>query len=185
MNENFEKTLRELDIPASLHERCAMGARSAARAQRTARLRQLTAAAAATVCVLALSMPSIADSLRGFFSDIVRYDGAITGTAYAPGGDEILVSVSDGALEITFGMPDEIPFRLLEGLAVDAHILAADGSEILFTGEAEITDGTTSLILPALPAGTYTLTVDSLKGLSKADAPLEIRGTWHIEFSVH
>jgi len=48
MNENFEKTLRELDIPASLHERCAMGARSAARAQRTVRLRQLTVAAAAS-----------------------------------------------------------------------------------------------------------------------------------------
>jgi len=182
MNENFEKTLRELDIPASLHERCAMGARSAARAQRTVRLRQLTVAAAATVCVLALSMPSIADSLRGFFSDIIRWDGAIIGTAYTPGEDEILLSVSDGALEITFVMPDEIPFRLLEGLAVDAHILAADGSETLFTGEAEITDGVASLILPALPAGTCTLTVDSMKGLSKADAPLLLKGAWTVDF---
>lgn len=184
MKQTFDNELHRIEIPTSLHDRCAEGVRRAAHERRSIQLKRMTAVAAAAVCVLTLSLPSIADGIRGFFSDIIRYDGAITGTAYTPGEEEILLNVADGALEITFRFPEEIPFRLLERLAVDARILASDGSEALLTGEAEIVGGTAKLPLPALPGGSYTLTIDSLKGLSKADAPLEIRKAWNMAFNI-
>ena len=184
MKQTLDNELHSIEIPASLHDRCAQGVRMAAQTHRRIHMKRLTAVAAAAVCVLTLSLPSIADGIRGFFSDIIRWDGAITGTAYTPGEDEILLSVSDGTLEIAFGLPEEIPFRLLEHLRIDACILSSDGSETLFTGEAEIIGGTAKFPLPNLPDGSYTLTVDSLKGLSKADAPLEIRKVWNVTFDI-
>jgi len=214
MKEMIERELERIEIPPTLHARCAAGARRAKQQYLHGRIKRLTAVAAALMCVLTLSHPSVAAQVRGFFEDIIRWDGAVTGTAYTPGAGELALRVPDGGsvLEITFAPAEDLPsgeitplaagtqilpygksehiasgvrilpFSEIERLAVGARILCADGSVILFSGEADYAGGTASLALPDLPAGECTLVIESLEGLSKADAPLEIRGEWEIGF---
>lgn len=215
MKEMIERELGRIEIPAELHERCAVGAHRAKREQSGEKLRRMTAVAAVLVCVMTLSHPTVADGIRGFFEDITGPGGAVTGTAYTPGVGELRLRVPEGGkfLEILFAHQGEtpsgeaeplaagaqilpygksghiaagvrmLPFDEIERFAVEARILCGDGAETAVTGEAEIVGGTACLLLPHLPAGEYTLIIDSLAGLSKAEAPLEIRGEWEIEFT--
>ena len=54
--------------------------------------RTMAIAAVLTLCLVIVCMSPLASSIRGFFRDIVLFDGAITGTQYENATNEIIVN---------------------------------------------------------------------------------------------
>ncbi len=166
--------------------------------------RTMAIAAALALCLVIVCMTPLASSIRGFFSDIVRFDGAITGTRYENATNEIIVNAMELTtdngndiipLELTFENPNEAPFAYIQEIAVaDYMIIDETTGEILklecypeYSGKGIIKDGhalvNLSLNDTKIKSGEeYTIIIEKMYGLSKADAPLHITGTWKCNF---
>ncbi len=215
MNEPLERQLNQIEPPAQLHARCMQGIRRAGQEMedntmtknntRTLRFpalrRVLTVAAAVAVCAAVLGGTALADSLRGWFADVTRWDGAVTGTEYHTAADEVAMEVTEAAVQgetlrltvaVSFRDASAAPFGFLDALALSEYTLTdAAGTPVQATAQADaapVQDGgaVLTLCLPKadLPAGQYTLTVTQLSGTAKAEQPLPILGSWSCAFSI-
>ncbi len=81
--------------------------------------RTVVIAAVLALCIITFTITPLANPIKGFFKDIIRFDGAITGTQYENATNEIKVDVleltteNDNViipLELTFENPTEAPF---------------------------------------------------------------------------
>ena len=166
--------------------------------------RTLAIAAVLALCLVVVCMTPLASSIKGFFSDIVRFDGAITGTQYENATNDIKVDVLEVTsengnviipLELSFENPTEAPFPYIQEVAVSEYkIVDSNNKEIIKTklsaeegDKGTIADGKVlvnlSLNDAKLKSGEeYTIVIDKMYGLSKADAPLHITGTWECNF---
>ena len=166
--------------------------------------RTLAIAAVLALCLVTVCMTPLANSIKGFFSDIVRFDGAITGTQYENATNDIKVDVLDVTsengnviipLELSFENPTGAPFPYIQEVAVSEYkILNNNNKEIIKTklsaedgDKGTVSDGKVlvnlSLNDSKLKSGEeYTIVIDKMYGLSKADAPLHITGTWECNF---
>ena len=161
-------------------------------------------AAVLALCIMTVTLTPIANSIKGFFKDIVRFDGAITGTEYTNATNDIKIdtleiNTENGQLilplDITFENKTEAPFPYIQEIAVSEYkILDANNKEIAEKKNAveESVKGTVSdgKVLVYVPLDenlkeneTYFIQIDKMYGLSKADAPLHITGTWKCEFT--
>ena len=166
--------------------------------------RTLALVAVLALCIITFTITPLANSIKGFFSDIVRFDGAITGTKYENATNNIKVDVSQTTsengnliipLELTFKHPKDAPFPYIQEIAVSEYkILDSNNKEIIKTKvSAEDGDKGTvsagkvlvnlSLNDAKLKSGEeYTIVIEKMYGLSKADAPLHITGRWECKF---
>ena len=166
--------------------------------------RTLAIAAVLALCIITVTMTPLANSIKGFFSDIVRFDGAITGTKYENATNEIIVNAMELTtdngndiipLELAFEKPNEAPFAYIQEIAVSDYMLLDETTgEILklecypeYSGKGTINDGKAVVNLSIddakLKSGEeYTIVIEKMFGLSKADAPLHITGTWKCNF---
>ena len=166
--------------------------------------RTLAIAAVLALCLITVCMTPLANSIKGFFSDIVRFDGAITGTQYENATNDIKIDVLEVTsengnviipLELSFENPSEAPFPYIQEVAVSEYkIVDSNNKEIIKTklsaeegDKGTIADGKVlvnlSLNDAKLKSGEeYTIVIDKMYGLSKADAPLHITGTWECNF---
>ena len=166
--------------------------------------RTLAIAAVLALCLITVCMTPLANSIKGFFSDIVRFDGAITGTQYENATNDIKIDVLEVTsengnviipLELSFENPLEAPFPYIQKVAVSEYkIVDSNNKEIIKTklsaeegDKGTIADGKVlvnlSLNDAKLKSGEeYTIVIDKMYGLSKADAPLHITGTWECNF---
>ena len=166
--------------------------------------RTLAIAAVLALCLVTVCMTPLANSIRGFFSDIIRFDGAITGTQYENATNDIKIDVLEVTsengnviipLELSFENPSEAPFPYIQEVAVSEYkIVDSNNKEIIKTklsaeegDKGTIADGKVlvnlSLNDAKLKSGEeYTIVIDKMYGLSKADAPLHITGTWECNF---
>lgn len=145
------------------------------------------------LCVTGVSVMAATGQLKGFFKDVKDWRGAVVGTAYEQATDELEVTVEDVSEDITIFVtmvnPDKAPYFTFQEMGVEAYeILDATGNVVLkgeATAMAEITDGKTTIIVPAkeLGAGAYKLVIHSFVGGSKAEQPLPMSGNWECEFS--
>ena len=98
-------------------------------------------------------------------------------------------------VELTFENPTEAPFPYIQEVAISEYkILDSNNKEIIKTklsaedGEkGSVTDGKVLVNLSMddtiFDSGEeYTIVIDKMYGLSKADAPLHITGTWKCNF---
>ena len=167
--------------------------------------RTLAIAAVLALCLVTVCMTPLANSIRGFFSDIIRFDGAITGTQYENATNDIKVDVLEVTsengnviipLELSFENPTEAPFPYIQEVAVSEYkIVDSNNKEIIKTkvsaedGEkGTINNGKVlvnlSLNDTKLKSGEeYTIVIEKMYGLAKADAPLHITGTWKCNFT--
>ncbi len=205
----IEEKLDAIEIPENLHERCVAGAMKAKSEmeERTMNKNQIkktvAAAAVALVCVFAVGSTTFADSIKGMFKDIVRFDGAVTGSEYVSATDEVGITAGEvtviGAevlvpVEITILNPETVPFSEIEWVEVDAfEVLNADGDIAVSEEDANVVGsvngGAVNLLLRVeagkLVAGeNYTLVIESFEGCKKADAPLPVKGEWECTFEV-
>lgn len=166
--------------------------------------RTMAIAAVLALCLVVVCMTPLASSIKGFFSDIVRFDGAITGTNYENATNDIKVDVleltsENGNLNIPLGLtiqnPTEAPFPYIQEIAVSEYkILDNNNKEIVKTklsaedgDKGIISDGKVLIILSLdskkIKSGEeYTIVIEKMYGLAKADAPLHITGTWKCNF---
>ena len=166
--------------------------------------RTLAIVAVLALCIITVTMTPLANSIKGFFSDIVRFDGAITGTKYENATNDIKVDVLELTLEnenviipldLTFENPTEAPFPYIQEIAVSEYkILDSNNKEIIKTklsaedgDKGTVSDGKVlvnlSLNDAKLKSGEeYTIIIEKMYGLAKADAPLHITGTWKCNF---
>lgn len=168
--------------------------------------RRVAAAAAVLVCVAAVGIctPSAANSIKGFFRDIVRWDGAVTGEEYEHASNEVTVDVSMAVMEngklvlpveITFLDMDAAPFRIVEEVALgDYQIIDASGKEVFAASGQQGVSGVMRngkavckqpLGMEGLSEGEeYTLAVRSVYGICKAEQPLQLKGHWECRFVI-
>ena len=165
--------------------------------------RTLALVAVLALCIITVTMTPLANSIKGFFSDIVRFDGAVTGIKYENATNDIKIDVLELTSEngnviipLIFENPTEAPFSYIQELAVSEYkILDSNNKEIIKTKvSAEDGDKGTvsagkvlvnlSLNDAKLKSGEqYTIVIEKMYGLSKADAPLHITGTWKCSFT--
>lgn len=172
-----------------------------------------TVAVAATVllCVgsACFCIPSAAVSIEGFYEDIVQWwDGAIVGTEYQNATQEIQIEASSAVVDeegklvipltITFSeMGEKEPYIYLADGEIalgDYQIVDGSGTELYSAlGQQEavgvLEDGTAVFMQPVgmetLAKGAhYTLVIDSIYGLQKAEQPLKMNGHWECAFTV-
>ena len=152
----------------------------------------MTAVAALAIC-LCLAVGTFAAS-KGFFKDIVRPDGAVTGTEYLRLTEELIITVeyiSDKVnVEIHAKDNDIVPFSEIEQLSLDVYTITDENGKVIFKGAktdwSDFTDGVAEIQLNAnkLDTGKYTLSITRLSDGKKRDSPLVIKGEWKCEFTV-
>ena len=204
LRKHAETTKSVMQAPFALNEEIKnMEARTMSKPKFTIK-RTMAIAAVLALCLVVICMTPLASSIKGFFSDIVRFDGAITGTKYENATNDIKVDVleltsENGNLNIPLGLtiqnPTEAPFPYIQEIAVSEYkILDNNNKEIVKTklsaedgDKGIISDGKVLIILSLdskkIKSGEeYTIVIEKMYGLAKADAPLHITGTWKCNF---
>jgi len=205
MNEPITSKLHEIPIPANLHDRCEAGIDRAAHEKKghitMLKFRKSTVAAAValvlTAGLLTAGGITYADSIRGAFSDVTRFDGAVVGTEYHNATEEIEVTAeSDGEIVIVnarFLYPADAPYAFISELSLrNVTLTDSSGTKLMTVAETEITPIENGSVSVAIPMGTvslspdaeYTLTFDTAVGHEKADQPLPMSGNWRCSFAV-
>ncbi len=166
--------------------------------------RTLAIAAVLALCIVTVCMTPLASSIRGFFSDIVRFDGAITGTQYENATNDIKVDVLELTtengnviipVELTFKNPTEAPFPYIREVAISEYKILDSGNKGIIKTKLSAEDGDKGAVTDGkvlvnlslndakLKSGEeYTIVIEKMYGLSKADTPLHITGTWKCNF---
>jgi len=152
------------------------------------------AALALCLCVTGVSALAATGKLEGFFKDITRWDGAVTGTTYEQATDEVeiaIAEVSDGLkVKITLLEAQKIPYSTFETLGIHNYQILDKTDKAVIKGAetaaVAINNGQVqlSVSLEEIPAGEYKLVVTELVGGSKADQPLVVSGTWECGFEI-
>ncbi len=192
--EELKASVEGITLSEAARARIVRGCRAArTAAHRGSRTRRRRLAAVAVAAALCLGLAAAAYGL-GRFRDVTRWDGAVVGTEYVPAAEELDVCVlpAEGGIEVIAVMtsPEAFPWRGLESLGLGAYRLLDGAGETLAAGEgadpAAIADGEAQVFLPVetLPAGDYTLVIDSFVGSAKGDQPLPLLGPWTCPFTV-
>lgn len=208
MKEIMEEKLSEIQIPKSLHERCAMGTKKAKQEMEEKKMKNhwkkgAAVAAVMVLCLFTMGNSAVADTVKGFFRDIKGWNGAVTGTEYITAEDEVTIEVKEVTadeknvflkVELAFLKKEEIPFCYAEFVSINKYeILDENGTVMIQKENAEetyiINDGTALLTLSVekeklVEGNTYVLEVEEFETLKKADAPLHVKGSWECEFKL-
>lgn len=205
MNEHIASTMNEIPIPTNLHDRCELGIDRAKREEKgqitMLKFRKSTVAAAValvlTFGLLTVGAVTYADSIRGSFADVFRFDGAVIGTEYHDATEEIEVTaetVGDTVIvNARFLYPADAPYAFISQLSLkNVTLTDSSGAKLLTVGETEITpinNGSVSITIPMgtvtlSPDEAYTLTFDTAVGHAKAEQPLPMSGNWSCSFAV-
>ena len=199
MNEHLTSQLNEIPIPTNLHERCEAGIRRAEHEQKglitMLKFHKSTVAAAValvlTAGLLTAGGITYAVSIRGSFSDVVRFDGAVVGTEYHDATEEIEVTAEAVGDTITvnarFLYPADAPYAFITELSLkNVTLTDSSGAKLLSVEETEIVPIENGSVSVAIPMGTvtlsadteYSLTFDTAVGHTKAEQPLPMSGNW-------
>ena len=204
LRKHAETTKSVMQPPFDLKEEIKNMEESTMSKPKTTTKRTLAIAAVLALCLVTVCMTPLANSIRGFFSDIIRFDGAITGTQYENATNDIKVDVLDVTsengnviipLELSFENPTEAPFPYIQEVAVSEYKIVDSNNKDIIKTKVSAEDGekgtinngkvlvNLSLNDAKLKSGKeYTIVIEKMYGLSKADAPLHITGTWKCSF---
>lgn len=200
--ENLRKAVNKIELPKEMQKRIIRNCQTKKEENTMQKYKSTKllkkpmiaiAAIALCLCLTSITVMAATGKLQGYFKDITRWDGAVTGTTYEQATDEInlnTVSVSD-KLTITaeFVNPTTAPYAFLDTLGVESYkIIDANGTVLMdgkVTEPADIIGGKVTIAIPvdALATGNYKLVVTKFVGSAKADQPLVITGHWECEFS--
>lgn len=153
----------------------------------------LATAAAVALCLCIGGVTAIAATGKGFFKDVTRWDGAITGTAYEQATEEISIAVTEVTDTLTVVAtvvdPTIVPYMTFDEMRIGSYkILDSVGTVVIegaFSEMLQYENGQIAVLIPLenLENGTYKLVIDSFVGGSKADQPLVVSGNWECEFT--
>lgn len=155
----------------------------------------MVTAASLVMCLFLTGVTALAvtGKLEGFFKDVIRWDGAVTGTTYEDATDEICIHVYseiDDQLTVVVELVDSmmIPYSALEQMGMLSYEIIDKSGKIVHKGKEkelfDISEGSISMniSLMDIPEGNYKLKISEIVGSKKADQPLSIHGNWECEF---
>ena len=153
----------------------------------------LATAAAIALCLCIGGVTAIAATGKGFFKDVTRWDGAVTGTVYEQATEEIKISVTEATDSLTVVAtvvdPTMVPYMTFDEMRIGSYKIVDSLGNVVIEGVSnemlpyENGQITVSIPLENLESGTYKLIVDTFVGGSKADQPLTVSGNWECEFT--
>lgn len=153
----------------------------------------LEIAAAIALCICVGGVTVLATTGKGFFKDIIGWDGAIIGTAYEQATDEIEITVLDVTDSLTVVAtvvnPNTVPYMTFDEMRIGSYKIVDSLGNVVVEGALnemlpyENGQITVTIPLESLESGNYKLIVDSFVGVSKADQPLVMSGNWECEFT--
>jgi len=153
----------------------------------------LATAAALVLCICVGGVTVLATTGKGFFKDIMGWDGAIIGTAYEQATDEIEITVLDVTDSLTVVAtvvnPTMVPYRTFDEMRIGSYKIVDSLGNVVVEGVSNemlpYENGQIIVTIPLenLESGNYRLIVDSFVGGSKADQPLVMSGNWECEFT--
>lgn len=195
------KKICEIEMPKEMRKRIIGNCKKQMEEERMSRTqknkkpmfqRPLTVVASVALCVCVVGVTALAASekLQGFFKDVKRWDGAVTGTTYENATEEIKVEVAVEGETIEVYVeaqdPTKAPYGFFDILEIGTYeIVDNQGNIVDISAEpAQWDAGKATIEMSAedLPAGSYTLIIHEFVGSAKADQPLPIRGNWVCEF---
>lgn len=197
----FAEEVKKIEMPAEMQERIRnkcyekMEEENMKKSRKNIFQKPMVAVAALALCLCVTGVSALAATgkLEGFFKDITRWDGAVTGTTYEQATDEVEIVIGDvtDSLEVnlTFLKAKQPPYSEFETLGINNYqILDKTGKAMIKgaeTAAVAINNGQVqlSVFLEEVPAGEYKLVVTELVGGSKADQPLVVKGTWECGFT--
>ena len=203
MNEHIRQELTQIPIPHNLHSQCCKGM-DKADAEQKGHITMLKShkKAVAAVAALVLTVGILgggavfADSIRGFFSDVTRFDGAVVGTEYHNATEEIAVTASadDHSIIVNaqFLYPKDAPYAFISEISLEKITLTDGSGSILMQFEessaTSISNGEAQVSIPldgrTLDANEeYILYFDTVVGHAKAEQPLPMSGNWRCSFT--
>lgn len=150
--------------------------------------------ASLTICVCLAGVTSLAATgkLEGFFKDIVRFDGAVTGTSYEQATEEVELKIVDVTeeltVEVTMINPQVAPYSTFEVFGIENYKIVDMNDNVIMEGTTtemtEVVNGkvNVNISLENITSGEYKLIVSKLVGSAKADQPLVVSGVWECEF---
>jgi hypothetical protein len=99
----------------------------------------LVGAAVLVFSILLFSNSGFADAVKGFFSDITKWNGAVIGTEYNNATNEINVAVGEKEIQsdkisfplvITLNEPDKGPYSILEAFSIGEFEVLKNGEPV-------------------------------------------------------
>ena len=153
----------------------------------------LATAAAIALCLCIGGVTAIAATGKGFFKDVTRWDGAVTGTVYEQATEEIKISVTEATDSLTVVAtvvdPTMVPYMTFDEMRIGSYKIVDSLGNVVIEGVSNemfpYENGQITVLISVenLESGTYKFIVDSFVGGSKADQPLSISGNWECEFT--
>ena len=195
---SLKKSVESIEMPEAMQHRIAANSKKTLMEDRNMDkagnwFRRPVIVAAMLVLCICLPVAGVAAGNSGFFRDVMR-GTAVVDTEYEQATGEINVTADlvDGKLTVTanFLVPDALPYRGCEVLAVGSCRIIADNGEIVAEGEKSentaLINGQAVMRIPveALGSGVYTIQIDSFISSKKADQPLPMKGSWECGFTV-
>lgn len=142
--------------------------------------------------VTTVSAYALSDQFRGYFKNIIRWDGAITGQIYENADQEINASAAriNDEVYVTLELlrADERPYNLQDKILINHYeILDEKGrvveeKDLVETTERKDNILTYTISLTNIQNGNYTINIHDLMGIKKAEQDLLIKGNWKVEF---
>jgi len=149
VSNKIKEELEKIEIPKELHERSKLGVQKA-KSEKKKRNKigkvitgfgGLVAGIVLVVALLAANDPTLANSIKGFASEIINWKGQVTGVEYNNATNEIGVTSEQAVVEdekvivpitVTLKNAEQIPYKFTEALTIgDIKIETASGEEIL------------------------------------------------------
>ena len=197
----FAEKVKQIEMPAEMQERIRKNCYEKMEEEKMKKSRKnifqkpMVAVAALTLCLCVTGVSALAATgkLEGFFKDITRWDGAVTGSTYEQASDEVEIVIGDvtDSLEVnlSFLKAKQQPYSIFETLGIQNYQIqdktgkavvkgAETKAEAINNGKVQL-----SISLEDIPVGEYKLVVTELVGGSKADQPLVVKGTWERGFT--
>lgn len=197
----FADKVKQIEMPVEMQERIIkncyekMEEEAMKKSRKNIFQKPMVAVAALALCLCVTGVSSLAATgkLEGFFKDITRWDGAVTGTTYEQATDEVEIAIAEvnDSLEvnITFLDAQKAPYSFFDTLGIrNYQILDQKGKAVVKKEETNaeaISNGQVKVLIPLedIPAGEYRLEITELVGSAKADQPLVVSGTWKCGFT--
>lgn len=153
----------------------------------------MATAAAIALCLCVGGVTVLATTGKGFFKDIMGWDGAIAGTAYEQATDEsdvVVTEVTDSLTVVaTVVEPNNVPYMTFDEMRIGSYKIVNSVGAVVIEGVSNemlpYENGQITALIPLenLESGTYKLFIDSFVGGSKAEQPLTVSGNWECEFT--
>lgn len=206
LRNHAKKAKSVMQAPFDLKEEIKNMERQAMKKHRNRRMIKRTVAVAVVfaLCIITFTMMPLANSLKGFFKDIIRFDGAITGTKYENATNDIKIDVLELTfdngntiipLELTFKNPTEAPFRCIQEVAICEYKIMDSKNKVIAKSKLSVEEGEKGIVKNGevlvnllvndkdmILGEEYTILIEKMYGLAKADAPLHITGVWECKF---